>query len=71
MTGMLLDAHTRLMLEQDSERLSIEQLEPPSFSETIMGQFPDQGEPRRVNLEGDHRVRRVVEELEPVQCSKW
>ena len=76
MTGTLLDAHTQLTLEEDSERLSLEQLEPPPFDLAALGltdarsaAAPTLRAFRRAALRERHRVKRI-ENLEPVQCSR-
>ena len=78
--GILLAAHMRLALEETSELFTEEELEPPPFDLVALGLINDTDVTpdsdgrvmrRAAARHGQrHRVKRVVENLEPVQCSE-
>ena len=74
-TGELLDAHFQQVLETDDEMLPEEDLESPPFNLEELG-----FEPETTVAPGDtfgfsrlvhNRRKRVVQQLEPIQCSMF
>ncbi len=77
-TGALLAAHTRLPLEQDDEAIDINELEPPPFDLDELGIEEDEEDNNtstarfaRHAHKRSHRVRRVANSVDPVECSEY
>ncbi len=78
-TGILLAAHTRLGLEEDFEAFDDDELEPPPLDLDALGIEEDDEDNSTITTarferqvyERSPRVRRVAENIQPVECSEY